>query len=193
MAVCALAAVVVNTAICAGAYSRSTGGAEGGIGFVPLVGRDDVVAAQYPFGKGEIEPGTKVLLVGESRPFYVRSAYVYHTVFDRCPLGERLAVGEGAEAVMDWLRREGITHVYVNWDEVARLQGSYGFAGSVNRANFLHLEAAGLRPVGGPEEAAPASAGRSLYAVEVGAVSGIYQWHGAEIDGIFQAAFERAH
>ena len=139
-------AILGHTLICAVAYNDSTAGIGSRYGFAPVAGRDDLIKSGYPFGDSsdEIAVQSKVLLVGESRPFYVGSSYEYTTVFDRCQLAEKLTEGVGVREILSWLRETGFTHVYVNWAEVARLQKYYGFAGAVNRGNLSRLEAAGL-------------------------------------------------
>ena len=142
----AIAAVVTSTCVCGIAYNRSTAPPRSRRGFAPVVGRDDLVAASYPFSDphDRSTKTAKILLVGESRPFYVRSDYAYNTVFDRCGIAEMFSDGIAADAVVDRLRQQGFTHVYVNWSETARLQKYYDFAGSITPANFKRLEPAGL-------------------------------------------------
>ena len=148
----AAAAVAVTTLTCAAAYNSSTAPVGSNAGFMPLVGQDTVVAAQYPFGSEETTPpvdgmpggDTRILLIGEARPFYVRGEYVYNTVFDRCLLGEMIAA-EGTDAAVRWLGDEGITHVYVNWLEVDRLRRSYGFSEAINEFSFRAMREAGMR------------------------------------------------
>ena len=150
--VIAAAAVAVTTLTCASAYNVSTAPVGSSIGFIPLVGQDAVVAGQYPFGSDDAgsasnamqQSNTRVLLVGEARPFYVRGEYVYNTVFDRCLFGEVIAE-KGTDAALGWLGDKGISHVYVNWLEVDRLRRSYGFSQAINEFNFRAMRQAGLQ------------------------------------------------
>lgn len=81
-------------------------------------------------------PGARVLFLGEAETFLSTHAVVASTVFDRqlldVALGTHadslppLTVARVDEAVRS-LRRWGITHVYVSWPEVVRLQTWYAF------------------------------------------------------------------
>jgi len=84
----------------------------------------------------------KILFVGEARTFYCKhNNFLAATVFDRQWLDEavrgalaraRRVAGGGAEAnplpvVVDQLRLLGVTHIYINWSEVYRLQSTYAY------------------------------------------------------------------
>ena len=148
--------IVAHTYLAAHAFERSTSLAEDQHGFFPLAGRTEIVASAYPFGIYDhlADPDASVLLVGESRPFYVSCPHIYQTVFDRCRIGELLEE-KSPDELLAHLWECGITYIYVNWREIERLRRSYGFAESVNRANFGRLVAAGLVLVsqtdGGPD------------------------------------------
>ncbi len=71
-----------------------------------------------------------VLFVGETRTFYCERRALAASVFDRHPIERILEAGppgEPARRVRDGLRALGVTHIYVNWPELARLAGSYGY------------------------------------------------------------------
>ena len=71
-----------------------------------------------------------VLFVGESRTLYCTRRAVAATVFDRHPIQRILDAGgpsDAATRVRDGLRALGITHIYVNWQEVRRLGNSYAY------------------------------------------------------------------
>lgn len=131
----------INSCIAAAYYEQNTQG------FDPLkgIGRDDYTTIRYSFGLPPfaIPPNTKLLLVGEARPFYVRCPVIYNTVFDRCLLAEQLRQTDAYETIQ-WLRQNQITHVFVNWTEVDRLRESYGFPPEINPTTFLALEGAGI-------------------------------------------------
>lgn len=91
----------------------------------------------------DLPPDSKVLLIGEARPFYFRRSVDYWTAFNRNPFLEELkfriddqnerAPAEGAssslgQALLEWLRARGYTHLLVNWSEVYRLTRTYQFS-----------------------------------------------------------------
>lgn len=69
-------------------------------------------------------------MVGDARPFYVVYPARYGVVFSHDVLADHLASDPPAE-VAAWLRRQGIRFVYVDWMEVDRLRGTYGFPASI--------------------------------------------------------------
>ncbi|MEW4568851.1 hypothetical protein AB1L88_13380 [Tautonia sp. JC769] len=84
--------------------------------------------------------GSTTLVVGQAGVFSLRHEIRYNTVFNR----ERLAgivAGRSPAEVLDELRRQGITHVYVDWSEVERHRkaGGYGFSPVVTRTLFEGL------------------------------------------------------
>lgn len=85
-----------------------------------------------------------ILLVGEARPFYMLRNTTYAVVFNRSPFADLLESGASDGEVIDWLRENGITHVLVNWREVLRLRGSYGFSSAVTPDRFEALQRSGL-------------------------------------------------
>jgi hypothetical protein len=96
--------------------------------------------------------GAKVLMVGDARTYYVRADCDYCVVFNRSSFAERVEHaareegGDAPAAVLDWLREQGYTHVYVNFSEITRLRNSqYGFPAPVTRQLFEDLETAGLQ------------------------------------------------
>ena len=68
-----------------------------------------------------------VLLVGDAQPFDLEVPVTYNTVFDEAVF-EQLARGRTPVEVRQALRDRNISHVYVNWNEVARYRspGNYG-------------------------------------------------------------------
>ena len=90
--------------------------------------RDDPlqVTAWHRYFNREASHG-RVLLVGDAEPFDLEMPVLYSTCFDDSPL-ELLAKGRTASEVRLRLREAGITHVYVDWGEIARYrQSGYGF------------------------------------------------------------------
>src|SRR5262249_3441032 len=62
---------------------------------------------------------SKVLLVGQAAVFYLDHPLVYNTVFNHETI-ENLARDRSPDQVRRALRERGITHVYVDWPEIAR-------------------------------------------------------------------------
>ena len=97
------------------------------------VTRDEFVTS---VGKGVLEPiirmkreppRAKVLYVGEARAYYAKQSVVYSTAFDQNPLTAISRVAKTPEELLAALRAQGITHVYVNYSELNRLQRGYDY------------------------------------------------------------------
>lgn len=168
-----VAAAAGSVCFCVYAYNGSTAEPGARTGFQPLLGRDDVVTHAYPLSDPEADySDAKVLLFAEARPFYVRADYAYNTVFDHCSLAEHLAQRLSSSEVIQDLQLQGFTHLYVNWNELARLQRTYRFAPSVDQTGIMNLEQAGLNPLTAPLPAVDLVS-RTLYEIPpAGAVPG---------------------
>ncbi|MFM7074362.1 MAG: hypothetical protein ACKO38_21445 [Planctomycetota bacterium] len=98
----------------------------------------------------------KVLLVGDARPFYLRRPAVYNTCFDVDGLSKLLADPSPA-ACRAAFREAHITHVFIDWSELARYRspGNYGHS-SVATPAFVHGELVErqrlLRPISATED-----------------------------------------
>lgn len=92
-----------------------------------------------------LPPGARPLLVGQAQAFHMNHPVVYNTVFDRDTF-EVIDRGRSPEEVRAELVRRGITHVYVDWSEVARYRspGNYGFTDYVTPDRFDRLVRAGV-------------------------------------------------
>ncbi|WP_139228634.1 ArnT family glycosyltransferase [Planctomicrobium piriforme] len=108
----------------------------------------------------KLPPGSKVLFVGEAELFNARFPYAYCTVFDQNLLeqwtAEKTAPGEWNMRSPAEIRRklhdEGITHVFVNWNEILRYRTTYRFTDFVTPARLQQLvELSILRPLPLPE------------------------------------------
>ncbi len=96
--------------------------------------RDEFIARM---GKGALEPivwmndnlpgSAKVLYVGESRVYYAKRPALWSTAFDQPPLTAMSNEAKTPEELMATLRAKGVTHVYVNFSELSRLQHSYDY------------------------------------------------------------------
>ncbi len=102
--------------------------------------RDDplLVTAWHRYFNREARHG-RVLLVGDAEPFDLEMPVLYSTCFDDSPF-ELLAKGRTTAEVRSGLRAEGITHVYVDWGEIARYRRSgYGFSAYFRPEVFRRL------------------------------------------------------
>ncbi|MEE9296004.1 MAG: glycosyltransferase family 39 protein [Phycisphaerae bacterium] len=87
----------------------------------------------------------KILMVGDARAFYFKPPVDYCVVFNRNPFVEVVAGAGTDRDILNWLRKNGYTHVFVNWAEVARLAGSrYGFPKEIQLDLFQRLAGKGL-------------------------------------------------
>lgn len=121
--------------------------ARGGAALHALMQRSiDEIAPHWARLNQVTAAGGRVLMVGEARRYYLNRGVDYCVVFNRNPFAEAAASMNAAQ-LLDWLRRRGYTHVYVDWGEMARFHATYGFWLGVDRALFDGLEAAGLRRV----------------------------------------------
>jgi hypothetical protein len=98
----------------------------------------------------------KTLLVGDARPFYLRRPAVYNTCFDVDGLSKLLADPSPA-ACRAAFREAEITHVFIDWSELARYRspGNYGHS-SIATPAFVHGELVDrqrlLRPINAGED-----------------------------------------
>jgi len=72
--------------------------------------------------------GNKVLLIGTADPFWLPSGAHYAVVFSKHRLWKALNAGCSAAEIRRALLADGITHLYFNWYELARLHNTYAFA-----------------------------------------------------------------
>jgi len=84
-------------------------------------------AMQFINDPAQVPPDAKVLFLGEARTFYCRRDHLAATVFDDQPIEEVLTGAQTPQEVRDRFRRHGITHLYVDTRELARLQESYRY------------------------------------------------------------------
>ncbi len=110
--------------------------------------RRDVPAMASPtlfWLDANLQPNRRVLLVGQAGVFHLNIAHVYNTVFDEEQL-ERLAQGRSPAEFHDTLRSRGLTHILVDWAEIARHRkpGGYGFSPFVTQERFDAWERAGV-------------------------------------------------
>jgi hypothetical protein len=79
----------------------------------------------------------RVLVVGDAQVFDLEVPILYSTCFDDTRF-ERWVKGRTADEVRAAFAREGVTHIYVHWGEIARYRspGNYGFTEFVQPAVF---------------------------------------------------------
>jgi hypothetical protein len=70
----------------------------------------------------------RVLFVGEPRGFSFPRRFATPSQFDVSPLRVVLETSPSPRAACDRLRREGFTHILINWGELNRLAGGYPVA-----------------------------------------------------------------
>jgi hypothetical protein len=87
-----------------------------------------------------------VWLLGEARVFYAKPDVRYTVVFSRDPWLEAAETVTPAEAVA-WLRTQNVTHVVFSWDEIERLQRTYGYPAFVTPDWAARVAGGGLQPV----------------------------------------------
>lgn len=102
-----------------------------------------------------LPPESKVLCVGEAQVFDARFRVVYNTVFDDsivqqwCAEPERgvpateLSLKPAAE-IRRTFQKHGITHVFVNWEEILRYRTTYGYTDFVTPKRFADLQRRGV-------------------------------------------------
>jgi hypothetical protein len=93
-------------------------------------------------GRGVLEPiiwmnanlphNAKVLYIGEARAYYAKQPVIWSTAFDQHPLSTMSREARTAADLLAALRKQGVTHVYMNSAELARLQKGYGYMADAN-------------------------------------------------------------
>jgi hypothetical protein len=108
-----------------------------------------------------LPPDARVLLIGQASVFHLRANVLYNTVFDDDRF-EQLARGQTPAQVLARLHEAGITHLYVDWSEIARYRqpGNYGFTDFETPERFASLVRDGV--LSPPETLGPA---HELYTV----------------------------
>lgn len=107
-------------------------------------------------------PGdARILVVGEAAVFDFERPVLYNTVFDDV-LFEQWTQGKTPGEVRETFEQKGVTHVYVDWNEINRYRspGNYGYSDYVMPEVFRRLVREGVL---GP--ARPIGTGQELYAV----------------------------
>ncbi len=69
----------------------------------------------------------RMMLIGECLAFYHPPGTIYATPFDPHPIEMMIKRGMNPAQIRSELHRLGVTHIWVNWVELARLAGTYGY------------------------------------------------------------------
>jgi hypothetical protein len=109
----------------------------------------------------QLPPDARILLVGQAAVFHVRHPIIYNVVFNHETL-ELLAAGRTPQQFREELQRLGITHIFVDWQEIHRHRklGGYGFTDFVTPQRFSEWTRAKI--LTGPQYVGPA---HELYTV----------------------------
>lgn len=106
-----------------------------------------VFASPPPWHRLSEDPDAhdRLLLVGDAAVFNYRIPVLYNTCFDDCLL-EQLIRGKSPGAAKEALHQAGITHVAVDWGELARYRspGNYGYSPFPTKELFDRLVADGV-------------------------------------------------
>ncbi len=122
--------------------------------FWPVYGVQDYFVAKdfsdvYPaaYARNRLSPDAKILMVGDARAFYMPKGTSYCVVFNRNLFADAVASASSDEDIIRWLNQNGYTHLLVDFLEMQRLRGTYGFWPELNRGLFRRLEDVGLGTV----------------------------------------------
>lgn len=111
-----------------------------------LINVTNVIAANHPLVVATPE-NSYIWMIGSAQAFYVDRNLHYTAAFNRDPLVELAANGATAEQCVTWLEERGVTHVFIDRNEVRRLRDTYGFSPQVNEEWYAELMEAGLEPI----------------------------------------------
>ncbi len=93
----------------------------------------------------QLPPDAHVLLVGDAKAFYFRRRVDYCVVYNRNPFVEAIRAAQTESDVLNWLRKQGYTHILVNWLEVDRLRRTtYRYPAEIASELFERLGKGGL-------------------------------------------------
>jgi hypothetical protein len=123
----------------------------------PAPGRPPAPSHNAPNDGAAVAPdvsaaGGRVLMIGEAAVYDARFPILYSTCFDHGRL-RAVFLGRTPDEVRAELGRRGVSHVMVNWNEIARYRRTYGFPEFITPALFDRLVEAGvLVPVAGGDD-----------------------------------------
>jgi hypothetical protein len=93
----------------------------------------------------ELPADARILSVGQAAIYHMNHQVLYDTVFNP-EIVETLASGKTPEEFRSNLKHRGITHIYVDWKEIARHRApsGYGFTDFVTRERFADWVKSGV-------------------------------------------------
>ncbi len=95
-----------------------------------------------------VGPEQRVLILGQAQVFYVEVPHLYSTVFDESLMDRPGPDGQPptTELLRRRLRAQGVTHLYVDWEMIARYRspGNYGFSPAITRERLAGWVSEGL-------------------------------------------------
>ena len=77
-----------------------------------------------------------VLYVGEARTYYANYRVLANTVYDKSIVGEMVAQSHTPEELLKQMHDRGVTHIYINQDEMKRVRQNYDYLKDMNWALF---------------------------------------------------------
>ena len=98
--------------------------------FVARMGRG--VFGPIMWMNGNLPGNAKVLYVGEARVYYAKHPVLWSTAFDQHPLTTMSNKATTPEELLAALRAQSVTHVYVNFSELNRLENGYDYMADAN-------------------------------------------------------------
>lgn len=95
-----------------------------------------------------LAPGSRLLQVGDVRPFLFAPNTLYASVWEIDPLVRLARQTEDPREILHRLRADyGVTHIWVHWIEIQRIRGTYGWWQDITPEFIDRLIAAGARPI----------------------------------------------
>lgn len=82
-------------------------------------------------------PQAKILLAGEARNFYLKRPYRLSTALDHCILKKYLLTSEDAGTFVTAMKKDGFSHLLVNFSELERLQKGYAILSAAEMEKLL--------------------------------------------------------
>ncbi|MCY2925817.1 MAG: glycosyltransferase family 39 protein, partial [Planctomycetota bacterium] len=111
-----------------------------------LVDGDGALIPPRPVEEMTLLPrAAKPLLIGQGQGFYYPAGTLYATAFDENPLAAMVEKGLTAPEIARQFKARGVTHLIVNWCEIWRLGGTYGYS-PILTAGLFDCAQRGLQP-----------------------------------------------
>jgi len=126
-----LTAVIVNLVIALYVLRYETAGGP----CPPIPGQDIANTLMAENGMDKLPKDARVMLIGDARGFYFPPGTIYATAFDAQPLA-----GLNDAQVRTLLKRRRVTHIYVDWVEIWRLAGTYGYPKTLSADLWRRLQ-----------------------------------------------------